>query len=299
MNTSNRIYVVTDTGSSFRPEDPIVQQSGIRLIPLQISILEAGGWVAKQETDIAPGQFYTIMQNMITQNGELPRTSGLNPGIAKEMYMQLFQEGHAAGIFSVHITAAHSQAMNAARLGAEEARQETGEELPIIVADSQQLTIGQWWVAETAVRLAAKGAALKQIAEEIAELLPRIRLYAVLENFENLKLGGRADQIKGRLASVLSALHIHPILGFKDGKLDIFGRARDAVKARMKMVDMTFARGQLERVAVIHTNAPQLAETVREALSRFVGGFIPIVDAGPALAVHAGEHAVGVVSQVS
>jgi len=299
MNTPEKLYVVTDTGSSFRPEDLIAQQSGIRIIPLQLSILEAGGWVAKQETDIAPGQFYTIMRDMIAHNGELPRTSGLNPGIAKDMYMRLFQEGSAAGIFSVHITAAHSQAMNAARLGAEEARQETGEELPIIVADSQQLTLGQWWVAETAARLAAKGAALKQVAEEIAELLPRIRLYAVLENFENLKLGGRADQIKGRLASVLSALHIHPILGFKDGKLDIFGRARNAAKARMKMVDMTFARGQLERVGVVHTNAPQLAETVRQALSRFVGGFIPIVDAGPALAVHAGERAVGVVSQVS
>ncbi|MBN2556755.1 MAG: DegV family protein [Anaerolineales bacterium] len=298
MNSTACVHVVTDTGCSFRPGDPAVAENQIDLIPLQLSILEDGQWKTKQETDIAPGQFYTIMKCMLAEQGELPKTSGLNPGLAREMYLKLFQRDKVESVYSVHITGAHSQAWGSAHLGAEQACEEMGEDLPIIVADSRQLTIGQWWVAKHAARIAKMGASLKQVAEEAAQLLPKIQVLAVLDNFENLKRGGRADQIKGHLASLMSALTIHPILGFRDGKLDIFGRARNAIKARGKMFEIALDRGNLANLAVIHTNALEMATEARDTLARAYKGFIEIVDAGPALAVHAGERAVGVVSQV-
>jgi DegV family protein with EDD domain len=166
------------------------------------------------------------------------------------------------------------------------------------VADSKQLSIGQWWVAKHAAWVAKKGARLKQVVEEVSELIPKIHLLAVLETFENLKKGGRADQIKGILASMLSTISIHPILGLKDGKLDLFGRARNASKARARIVEMVGDMGDLAKVAVIHTNAPVLAEEVKSSLTRIFQGMIPKVDAGPALATHAGEKAVGIASIV-
>lgn len=296
MTAAGTVRVVTDTGCSFRPEDDVVRESGIGLIPLQLSILESGSWTPRQETDIAPGQFYDIMQRMIREHGELPRTSGVNPGIARETYLQLLGQETTAGIFSIHITGAHSQALNAAQLGAQEALQAFGGHARIAVVDSQQLTIGQWWLAAHAAALAEQGAGLDDIRSEIEDMRARVQVLAVLENFENLKRGGRADQIKGRLASVLSALHIHPILGFKDGKLDIFGRARNARKARTRMVEMALGRGTLTHLAVLHTNAPELGEEVRQELAARYPGPIEMVDAGPVLAVHAGERAVGVAS---
>jgi len=296
MPMQRNVHIVTDTGCSYRPEDAIVREHGIQLIPLQLSILDNGSWTPKQETEIAPGQFYSIMARMIREDGELPRTSGVNPGIARETYLRLLTQENTAGIVSVHITAAHSQAMNAARLGAREALQTYAGNARIEVVDSQQLTIGQWWLAAHAAQLAAQGAPLEQIAAEVKEMRTRVQVLAVLENFENLKRGGRADQIKGRLASILSALHIHPILGFKDGKLDIFGRARNARKARMRMADMALARGTLTHLAVLHTNAPELGDEMRQQLAGRYHGPIEMVDAGPVLAVHAGERAVGVAS---
>ena len=263
-----------------------------------MSVIEGGQWKSKQETEIKREQFYRIMARMITEDGRLPQTSGLNPGIACDTYLKLFADEKVEAVYSTHITKAHSQAWNAARVGAKEANKRASKDLPIAVADSKQLSIGQWWVAKHAAWIAKKGARLRQIVEEVSEMIPKIHLLAVLETFENLKKGGRADQIKGVLVSVLSTISIHPILGLKDGKLDLVGRARNASKARARIVEMVGDMGELAKVAVIHTNAPILAEEVRRSLARIFQGMIPKVDAGPALATHAGEKAVGIASIV-
>jgi DegV family protein with EDD domain len=297
MTKGQKVRVVTDTGCSFMPGDPEVERSGIMLIPLQLSILEDGQWRTKQETELTTEQFYKTMERMIEQDKQLPQTSGLSPGVARDMYLSLFDREEVGAIYSIHITQAHSQALDSAWVGAQDASAVAGKELPITVADSKQLSIGQWWVAKHAAWVAEKGASIRQIVEEVTEFIPKIQLLAVLETFENLKKGGRAEQIKGLLASLLSAISIHPILGLKDGKLDLIGKARNARKAREKIVQMVGDMGELVKVAVIHTNALKLAEEVRDSLVRIFTGMIPIVDAGPALATHAGEKAVAIVSQ--
>jgi DegV family protein with EDD domain len=298
MTKDQKVSIVTDTGCSFRPGDPEVERSGVTLIPLQLSIIEDGQWRTKQETELTTEQFYKIMERMIEQDKELPKTSGLSPGVARDTYLNLFNREDIKAIYSTHITKAHSQAWNSARVGAQDARTVAGKELPITVADSKQISIGQWWVAKHAAWVAKKGASIKQIMEEVSEIIPKIQLLVVLETFENLKKGGRAEQIKGLFASMLSAISIHPILGLKDGKLDIFGKARNSRKARAKIVEMVGDMGELVKVAVIHTNALELAEEVRNSLDKISTGMIPIVDAGPALATHAGEKAVAIVSQL-
>jgi len=297
MNKGQRVRVVTDMGCSYRPEDPQVIESGISLIPLQLSILEGGQWKTKQETEIEPGQFYNIMQRMVAENGELPKTSGLSPGIARDTYLNLFEKEAAQAVYSIHVTKAHSQAWNSAYIGAEEAKKAAGEDLPIAVIDSQTLSLGQYWLAKHAAWLAQKGADLRQVVEGVMELIPKIHILVVLETFENLKKGGRAEQIRGLLASMLSAISIHPILTTKAGKLDLFGRARSASKARAKIVEMIGDMGEMVKTGVIHTNAPALAEEVKVSLGKIFKGKIPIVDAGPALATHAGEKAVAIVAQ--
>jgi DegV family protein with EDD domain len=297
MSTKQRVQVVTDMACSYRPGDPEVQECGISLIPLQLSILEGGEWKTKQETELQPGQFYSIMQRMLAENGQLPKTSGLSPGIARDLYLDLFRQKEAEAVFSVHVTTAHSQAMNAALIGAEEAKKAAGEDLPIAVVDSKSLSLGQYWIARHAAWLAQKGADLKAIIDEVTQMIPKIEVLVVLETFENLKKGGRADQIKGMLASMFSAISIHPILSVKDGKLNLFSRARSASKARNKIGQMIGDMGEMIKMGVIHTNAPALAEEVKNSVSSFFKDKIPVVDAGPALATHAGEKAVAVIAQ--
>jgi DegV family protein with EDD domain len=298
MNKSQRVRVVTDTGCSFRPGDPEVESSGVELIPLQLSIMQAGQWQTKQETELTTMQFYEVMERMSEKNKVLPKTSGLNPGLARDTYLSLFGREDVGAIYSTHITKAHSQAWDSAWLGAQDASTLAERELPIIVDDSKHLSIGQWWVAKHAAWIAEKGATIRQVMEEASEMISKIQLLAVLETFENLKKGGRAEQIKGLLASLLSTISIHPIVGLRDGKLDLFGKARNARKARAKIVEMVGDMGELVKVGVIHTNALQLAEEVRNSLDKIFKGMIPIVDAGPALATHAGEKAVAIVSQI-
>lgn len=158
--------------------------------------------------------------------------------------------------------------------------------------DSKQVSLATWFPVEDAAQLSQKGATLEQIMAELKERMPKISLYVVLESFENLKHGGRAeDLVKGYLASILS---IYPVLTFIEGKLTQAATARTAQKARGRMVEMVADAGNLVRLAVVHTNALETANNVKEALSKVYKGTIPIHEAGPVLAVHAGERAVGV-----
>jgi DegV family protein with EDD domain len=298
MSKDHRICVVTDTGCSYRPEDPEVERGEVTLIPLQLSIIEDGQWQTKQETELTTAQFYNVMMRMIERDRKLPKTSGLSPGVARDVYLNLFKRKGVEAIYSTHITKAHSQAWDSARIGAQNASEFVGKDLPITVADSKQLSIGQWWVAQHAAKVARRGASIRQIMDEVSELIPKIQLRAVLETFENLKKGGRAEQIKGLFASMLSTISIHPILGLKDGKLDLYGKARNASKARKKIVEMVGDMGELVKVAVIHTNALEFAEEVKKSLEQVFKGMIPTIEAGPALATHAGEKAVAIVSQL-
>ena len=65
------------------------------------------------------------------------------------------------------------------------------------------------------------------------------------------------------------------------------------------MVEMVGDAGELVRLAVVHTDALELAKKIKEELERkrIFEGIIPIYEAGPALAVHAAAGAIGIAFQ--
>ncbi|MCX6672135.1 MAG: DegV family EDD domain-containing protein, partial [Euryarchaeota archaeon] len=156
-------------------------------------------------------------------------------------------------------------------------------------------SLGTWFPVEIAASLSKKMASLAEIKAEVSEALEKTQIYVTLQTFENLKKGGRGDEIIK--AIIASALSIYPVIGFVDGKLKDLARARTIQKARDQMIQMVGDAGKLVRLAVVHANAPVLAERVKEALSKIYTGVIPVYEAGPVLAVHAGPGAVGIAFQ--
>lgn len=289
MTPEQRVAVVTDSCCSIRPEDELAQKyEVVTIVPVEIKFFENNQYVPYSDFEIPPQEFYQRMRT----SEKLPQTSGAITGRTLETSRKLSKETNS--IISIHVTSKHSVVWESVVLGKKIAQEEIPE-LLIEVIDSKQLSLGLWFLVEHAAILSKKGANLEQIKNEVLEMIPKIQLLAVLESLENLKRGGRADElVKAYLASLLS---IHPILGVKEGKLEQFARERTVKRAREKMVEMVGDSGKLVKMAVLHTNAPEMAKGMKENLAKTYKGEIPIYEAGPVLGVHAGEGAVGVAFQ--
>jgi len=286
VERENKVAVIVDSGSSMRPEYETVQKLGITVVPLDIKFYEDAEYVP--DLAFTPEEFYQRMR----KSKQIPVTSGAIPGRIAEIYKKLANETDS--VISIHITSELSVSWASAVRGKDQ--EGIPETLAIEVIDSRHLSLGTGFLALQAAWLSQKGANLEQIKEEVLAMIPQVQLRVVLETFENLKKGGRAKEVIE--AHAASILHISPILGVREGKLAQMGMTRGVKKSRERMVEMVGDSGKLVRLGILHTNVPEKAEEVKEALSKKIyRGEIPVYDAGPVLGVHAGEGAVGVVFQ--
>lgn len=291
MTPEKPVAVVTDSGSSLRPEYPVARELGITVVPLDIKFFIDGQWVSAPDLDFTPAEFYRRMRD----SEKLPQTSGAITGRIADVYRGL-SERKANSAISIHITAEHSVAWESAVMGANLARGET-EALSIEVIDSQNLSVGTLFLAELAARMSQKGANLEEIKEAVLETIPKVELRVVLESLDNLKAGGRAQEVvKAYLATLI---RVSPVLGLVKGKLGTVSLERSLKRARGRMVEMVGDSGQPVKMAVLHTNAIDLAEELRERLAEIYRGEISIYEAGPVLGAHAGPRAVGAVWQTA
>jgi DegV family protein with EDD domain len=289
MERDKHVAIVTDSGTSMRFDSPEARELGVTVVPLEIKFFEHGEYVPYSDANIENDDFYMRMGS----SKKLPQTSGNIPYPFLETYRKL--KNKAESIISIHITSKHSGVCEAATTAKKYLQDEAGPKTDIEVVDTKLASLGTWFPVEIAANLSKKLATLAEIKTEVNEAIEKTQIYVTLQTFENLKKGGRGDEIiKAVVASVLS---IYPILGFVDGKLKDLAKARTVQKARDQMIQMVGDAGKLVRLAVVHANAPVLAEKAKEALKKIYGGDIPVYEAGPVLAVHAGPGAVGIAFQ--
>ncbi len=289
MERDKHVAVVADSGTSMRFDSPEARELGVTVVPLEIKFFEHGEYVPYSDANIENDDFYQRMGS----SEKLPQTSGNIPYPFLETYRKL--KDKAESIISIHITSKHSGVCEAATLAKKYLQDEAGPKINIEIVDSKLVSIPAWFPVETAGLASKRGATIQEIKDEVIEVISKTQLFVTLETFDNLRKGGRGDEIiKAVFASVLS---IYPVLGFVDGKLKDLAKARTVQKARDQMIQMVGDAGKLVRLAVVHTNAPALAERVKEALKKIYTGAIPVYEAGPVLAVHAGPGAVGIAFQ--
>lgn len=288
MSIENKVAVVTDTGSSIHPESDITKELDITIVPLDIKFFENKEWVSMSDADVSPEDFYSKMK----ASEKLPQTSGAITGRINNTYQELGQE-HSS-IISIHVTAQHSAVWESAILGSKLAI-EKNPHLLIEVIDSKQVSLGIWFLAQEAAKLANEGYPLEDIKRLVLETIPKIELFVSLSTLENVIKGGRLPSAAGFLES---KLHLKPIIGLENGKLKIQNITRtnqSAQKELIKRVENT--KGKIVKLAIIHTNFPEGAEILRQNIQPYYVGNIGIYEAGPALGVHAGEKAVGIALQ--
>ncbi len=279
-----RVRVVTDSVADL----PAGMAAELR-IAVAPCLLYVGDRVYRDGVDLTPEQLYEIL----ARGSALPRTT--QPAVSElaDIYRRLLAESDCEAVVSVHVGSTFSGAVNAASAAA----QTLPNPSQVEVIDSGQLSMGEGWAAIEAGRMAQAGATQSEIGRAVRALLPRLRVGAMIDTLENLYRGGR---IKLLSAALGTALQVKPLLRVQSGEVTVWNKVRTRSKALRQLAGEIRTWGPLAELAVLHTGATDLAQTLAAMLQELAPDGVMIVEpAGAALATHLGLGAVGACALVS
>jgi DegV family protein with EDD domain len=279
-----KISIVTDSDASL-PFD-LAAKFNIRQVPITVHF---GDEVYETGIDIDEPRLF----KMIEQRGELPTTAAPSPGKFAEAYQAAFEEDGADAVICLTVSGEVSATYGAARVAANELMPDKD----ITVVDTLTLTMGQGFMTLAAAEAVAEGATVQEAVERAKSVGERTHLYAALSTLKYLAMSGRVGSLAAGMASMLN---IKPILTIRDGKLDMLERIRTRKKAWDRAVDLAKqAAGSkpIERMSVVHVNAPDYAEEFEKMLRQNLDCPEEIIVANltAGLSVHSGPGFVGVV----
>ncbi len=269
------VRIVTDSTCDLPAET--IQRYGIRVVPLYINV---GNHGYLDGIDITREEFYRKLPDF----PEHPTTAVPSMQKFLAMYDSLADEG-ATAVLSIHISIALSATVEIARSAALETTA-----VPVIVFDSRQLSMGTGFMVELAAKLAQEGRTVEEILHVLNQQVKRTHVFAALDTLEFLKRSGRMNRY---ITGLGTFLQLKPILTMFDGKPGT-ERVRTRARATKRVVEMLAELGRVERVAILHTNAPERVAELRELASSLLPAEdLPVADITPVIGAHIGPGAYG------
>ncbi len=269
-----RVRVITDSSCDL-PEE-LVREFGIDVVSLSIRF---GDEEFLDRVELSPHEFWS----RCATSKVLPETAAPPPGAFVEVYQRARDAGFDAAVV-ITLSAALSATNQSAALAAAQV-----PDFDVRVIDSKAVSMALGLMVLDAAEAARDGADADQLVGRLAELEQRVGICGTLDTLEHLVKGGRVGGAKALIGQVLS---IKPLLALKDGVVAEAGRARTRARALAAVGDVVRAQGPLERLAVAHGDAPDVAEVIE--LARSIPSRHPLIvtDVGPVVGTHGGPRIV-------
>ena len=271
------VAFVTDSASDL--DRAVANAAGIRIVPLSVTF---GDESFRAGVDLTTDEFWT---RMTAPNAPFPKTAASSPGEFKAVYDEAFADG-ADAMVSIHVSGKLSGAIKSAELA-----RGMLPDREIHIVDSQGASMAQGILAYMGLDMAKLGVSAAEIARVLSERASDLRMYVSLETLEYLRKGGR---ISGTRAAIGTLLSVKPIIAVEDGKVETADKPRTRSKSRERCIELICAR-PIERLAILHTMAPDIAEFSAEVIRR--SGVDPstvmVSIVGPSVGPHLGPGCVG------
>ena len=255
-----------------------------RCIPLIPQIVTFGEESYHDDKDLDTASFLSRLKASPT----LPKTAAPEPSF----YYPIFEEARKKGE-SVIVVAPTSKASGTVR-SAQTAAQDFPD-VDIRVVDTQTVSCNLGSLILVADGMAKVGRSADEIVAKLNGMIPRGRLYFVVNTLEYLARGGRIGGAKKLLAELLE---IKPILQVKEGQIEPFEQQRTKKRALARIVETVAESckgGDESHLCVLQVEAEKEAQALVEELkSRVPVWDIPVYELPPAIVVHAGPGAMGV-----
>jgi len=272
-----RVAFVTDSASDLDPAQAAAD--GIRIVPLSVTF---GDESFRAGVDLTTEQFWA---RMTAPDAPFPKTAPATPGALKAIYDEAFADG-ADAIVSIHVAGTLSGAIKSA-----EVARGLLPDREIHIVDSNGASMAEGILAYMGLEMAAKGVSAAEIARVLSDRASDLRMYVSLETLEYLKKGGR---ISGARAAIGTLMSVKPIIAVEHGTVDTADTPRTRSKSRARCIELICAR-PIERVAILHTMAPDVDEFRDEVVAR--SGVDPstvmVSIVGPSVGPHLGPGCVG------
>ncbi len=269
------IRIVTDSMCDL-PES-VVADYGITVIPAYINV---GDQSYLDGVELSRQEFYRRLPDWESS----PTTAVPGPEVFRQAYERPADEG-ATEVLSIHISISLSAISNSARLGVKET-----DRVPVTVLDSRQLRLGTGFLVETAARASAEGSSMDEIMALLENQILRTHVFAALDTLEFLRRSGCMHWVMAGLGTVLQ---IKPLLKMYDGN-PTAERVRTRKGAIERLITLLSDLVPLERVALVHTHAPDRADDLRRRVQHLLPkGEIPSADITPVIGAHIGPGVVG------
>ena len=255
-----------------------------RRIPLIPQIVTFGEESYHDDKDLDTATFISRLKASRT----LPKTSAPEPSL----YYPIFAEARGNGR-SVVVVAPTSKASGTVRSAAIAAQD--FPDVNIRVVDTQTISCNLGSLVLVADDMAKAGKSADEIVAKLNDMIPRGRLYFLVDTLEYLAKGGCIGGAKKLLAELLE---IKPILQVKDGQVESFEQHRTKKRALARLVEVVTESckgGDDAHLCVLQVEAEKEARAlVAELRSKVQVSNIPIYELPPAIVVHAGPRAMGV-----
>lgn len=275
-----RVRILTDSTSDL-PAD-LAERLEVTVVPAYVQM---EGQSLRDGEQISRAEFYRRLPAM----SAVPTTAAPPAREFAQAFRRLAEQTDE--VIAILLSASVSGLFNSARLGAEEV-----PDLRIRLVDSQQLAMGLGWQVIVAAEAAAAGAGAAEILALLQDVRPRIRILALLDTLTYLRRSGRVAWPRALAARLLS---IKPLLSFHEGEAALVGMARTRRKGLARLMEMIASLGRFERLALVHTQAPDVAPFRAMLSTLFPSEQILTSEVGPIVGTHIGPAALGVAAIIA
>jgi len=271
-----KIGIVTDSTSDL-PQN-LIDQHEIQVVP---TILILDGKEYADGIGISREEFYERLPSFQSA----PTTAAPSLGDFATPYETLLSKGYDH-IISIHAASQLTNIINVARRAA--------QEFPgkVTCVDSGSLSLGLGFQVLAAAEERALG--LRSALEAIESTRKRMQVSAALDTMEYLKRSGR---VPGAVAALGGLLSIKPMIELVDGEVKAIGAVRTTKQANQRIQKFLLERGELERLAILHTNAERRAKNLQNELMNHTRFPIPkdilFVNVTTVIGTHVGPNGLG------
>ena len=270
------VHIVTDSSCDLSETETTTNSIGV--VPLSIRFGDEE-FIDREELSVE--DFYAKMAS----TGLLPETAAPSPG----RFEQAFRGAAAVGATAV-VCINLSGELSATVQSARNAATAVAGDIDVRVIDSRSLTGGLGTMVLEAAEAARNGADADAIVAMIESMIPRTEIYGALDTLENLKKGGRIGSAKALVGSMLS---VKPLIHIGDGAVEEAGKQRTRKRALEWMRDQLFAAGNVEKLSILHGQAPDIAQFLDMIAERYPRDQIRIGKIGAVIGTHGGPGVIG------
>lgn len=185
------------------------QELGVEMLPITVNFGEES---FRANLDLTNQEFY----QRLAQAQELPKTAQITPAVFEQVFAPYV--GSQDQVVCLFISSKMSGTYQSARLAVDALGADN-----IYLPDTLNVTFALGLLVEEAVKLRDQGASAQEIGEKVEELVPRVQLYAMIDDLKYLKMGGRLSATGAFVAGILG---ICPIITLKNGLVEVVGKAR-------------------------------------------------------------------------